>query len=207
MVESSSPSRNRASTEARILTAAEQVLVERGFGQLNVQTAAEGAGCDRKLVYRYFDGLDGLIARLAAEADQRLRARLDRVSTPEDISSRDFTRIAVQTWLHAIRNEPLTLALMAWGWVEDSPQIRALEADRARVLQDWMRARRPRLRAAPTADTVALTVVLTAAVQGLALADRARGGFSGLELNETGWARIEAALDRLTRAWPEDAAT
>lgn len=67
-----------------------------------------------------------------------------------------------------------------------------------------MRARRPRLKAAPAADTIALTAVLTAAVQGLALAERARGNFSGLTLDAPGWTRIEGALDRLTAAWPDD---
>ena len=204
MAESSSTPRNRAQTEGRILAAAEQVLVARGFGHMNVQTAAEAAGCDRKLVYRYFDGLEGLVDKLAETANSRLSTRLDRVTTPDDVGSRDFTRIAVQAWLHAIRKEPLTLALMGWAMVEDSEQLRQIEADRARLLADWMRARRPRLKAAPAADTIALTAVLTAAVQGLALAERARGGFSGLTLDAPGWTRIEGALDRLTAAWPDD---
>ena len=42
--------------------AGERILLRDGFPGLNVQTLAAEAGCDRKLVYRYFDGADGVLA-------------------------------------------------------------------------------------------------------------------------------------------------
>ncbi len=58
-----------------------------------------------------------------------------------------------------------------------------------------MRERRPRLRVPPEGDPAALNAVLMAAVQHLALADGAAVG--GLALDDAGWPRAEAALDRL----------
>ena len=78
-----------------------------------------------------------------------------------------------------------------------------MEAARSAVIQDWVRSRRPRLRLPPEGDVFALNVVMLAAVQHLALIGASRGRFAGLELDAAGWARIEAAIDQLTAAWPD----
>ncbi|MDI6624761.1 MAG: TetR/AcrR family transcriptional regulator, partial [Brevundimonas sp.] len=74
MAESPAPARlrDRSATEALIVEAGERILLRDGFPGLNVQTLAAEAGCDRKLVYRYFDGADGVVARIAARAHAAL---------------------------------------------------------------------------------------------------------------------------------------
>ena len=69
--------RSRPATEALIVEAGERILLRDGFPGLNVQTLAAEAGCDRKLVYRYFDGADGVVARIAARAHAELVRTLD----------------------------------------------------------------------------------------------------------------------------------
>ncbi|MDZ4317642.1 MAG: hypothetical protein U1A07_02190, partial [Phenylobacterium sp.] len=77
------------------------------------------------------------------------------------------------------------------------------EADRAAVIQSWMRERRPRLRVPPEGDPTALNAVLLAAVQQLALSADRRGAVAGLALDAEGWVRAEAALDRLLLVFPD----
>lgn len=193
----SSPARlrDRRATEAAIVEAGQRILLRDGFPGLNVQTLAAEAGCDRKLVYRYFEGTEGVVARLAARAAAELVRALDAAPPAANDSLRAFARASLAAWLAALRASPLTLRLMAWALVERSPLLERIEAERAALLQAWMRERRPRLRVPPEGDPVAINAVLLAAVQQLALADRAAVG--GLALDDLGWPRVLAALDRL----------
>ena len=195
--------RDRASTEGLIVQAGERILLRDGFPGLNVQTLAAETGCDRKLVYRYFDGADGVVDRIAVRAHAALTASLASIPQVESASLRTFARISLLTWLAALRASPLSLRLMAWALVEDSDLLRRIESDRAAVLQTWMRERRPRLRVPPEGDPTALNAVLLAAVQALALAADRRGAVAGLTLDAEGWSRAEAALDRLLVAFPD----
>lgn len=203
MAESPSPPRDRASTQRRIVDAGERLLLRDGFPGLNVQTLAAEAGCDRKLVYRYFEGVDGVVEKLAARAHAELVRTLDAVPRGQGDGLRAFARESLAAWLAALRASPLTLRLMAWALAEDRPVLRRVEGERAALLQAWMRERRPRLKTAPEGDPIALNAVLLGAVQQLALASQAHGAVGGLALDEAGWPRVGAALDRLLRAWPD----
>jgi len=203
MSESPPAPRDRAGTQRRIVDAGETLLLRDGFPGLNVQTLAAAARCDRKLVYRYFEGTDGVVVKLAARALAELLRTLDAAPNTAGESLRAFARESLTAWLAALRASPLTLRLMAWALVEASLLLDRIEADRSAVLQGWMRERRPRLRVPPEGDPVALNAVLLAAVQHLALSAGARPGVGGVALDDAGWARIEAALDRLLIAFPE----
>jgi AcrR family transcriptional regulator len=203
MADSTVRLRDRSATEAAIVQAGEAVLLRDGFTGLNVQTIAVQAGCDRKLVYRYFDGTDGVVRLLARQAHADLVAHLAAVPPVEAESPRAFAHHGLLTWFAALRASPLALRLMAWGLVEDSPLLREIEAERNAVLQAWMRERRPRLRTPPRTDVPALNAVLMAAVQALALASQTRGSVSGVVLDDSGCARIEDAIGHLLAAWPD----
>lgn len=203
MAESPIRLRDRRATETSIVEAGERILLRDGFPGLNVQTLAAEAGCDRKLVYRYFDGADGVVERIAGRAHAGLAASLASIPHAEAPSLRVFARISLLTWLNALRASPLTQRLMAWALVESSPLLNRIEEDRSAILQAWMRERRPRLRVPPSGDAVALNAVLLAAVQHLVLSGGARPGVGGVALDDAGWARIEGALDALLVAFPE----
>ena len=195
--------RDRSATEALIVEAGERILLRDGFPALNVQTLAGEAGCDRKLVYRYFDGADGVVARIAVRANASLVRFLDALPPSGADSLRAFARESLSAWLGALRASPLTLRLMVWALVESSPLLNRIEDERAAVLQAWMRERRPRLRIPPSGDAVAINAVLLAAVQHLALSGGARPGVGGVALDDAGWARIETALDQLLGVFPD----
>lgn len=194
--------RNRAATEVAIVDAAERLLLAEGWTGLNVQTLAAAAGVDRKLIYRYFDGVEGVVERLAARMDVWLGHTLAAEPASAAVTYRQFARESLLAWLRALRANPLILRLLAWELTGDTPLLRRTEAARAAVFQTWMRARRPRLRVPPGGDLVALNAVLLASVQHLALS-APRGDFGGVTLDEAGWSRIEAAIDTLTGVWPD----
>lgn len=189
--------RDRVGTQRRIVDAGERLLLRDGFPGVNVQTVAAEAGCDRKLVYRYFDSIDGVVAKLAERALAELVRALDARPASEAQTPRAFARDSLHAWLAALRSSPLTLRLMAWALAEQRPILVRIEAERAALLQAWMRERRPRLKSAPQGDPAALNAVLLGAVQQLALSDQAGRPVGGVALDAAGWARVEAALDAL----------
>ena len=198
MAESPAPARlrDRSATEALIVEAGERILLRDGFPGLNVQTLAAEAGCDRKLVYRYFDGVDGVVGRIAGRAHASLVRALDAVPASVTESTRRQARASLSPRRGAQRAR-------AWALVESPPLLTRIEAARSAVLQAWMRERRPRLRTPPAGDAVAINAVLLAAVQHLALSGGTRPGVGGVALDEAGWARIETALDALLVAFPD----
>jgi AcrR family transcriptional regulator len=195
--------RDRAATEAAIVSAAERLLLRDGWTGLNVQTLAVEAGVDRKLIYRYFEGVEGVVERLAGRLDLWLGETLAARPPTRATTYRDFAREMLTGYLAALRASPLMLRLVAWGLGEDTPLLRRLEASRSVVLQRWTASRRPDLPLPQGVDVVALNVVFLAAIQHLALAAVTRGRFAGVTLDDAGWDRVEAALERMLLAYPD----
>ncbi|TPW00690.1 MAG: TetR family transcriptional regulator [bacterium] len=195
--------RDRPATEAGIVSAAKCLLLAGGWTGLNVQTLAAEAGVDRKLIYRYFDGVEGVVERLAVSLDLWLGQTLAAEPPSSATAYRQFACETLTAYLRALRANPLILRLLAWELAQDTPLLRRMEAARSGVIQAWVRDRRPLLKVPPTGDIVALNVVLLGAVQHLALAAAARGAFASVTLDDAGWSRIETAIDTLTGVWPD----
>jgi AcrR family transcriptional regulator len=195
-------SRDRAATEADIVAAAERLLRRDGWTGLNVNTLAAEAGVDRKLVYRYFEGVEGVVERLAGRLDLWLGQTLAAQPATKAASYRDFAREMLTGYLSALRANPLILRLLAWELAEDTPLLRRMEAQRSAVLQRWTASRRPDLPFPQGVDVVALNAVFLAAIQHLALGALTRDRFAGVTMDEMGWRRIESAIDRMLEAYP-----
>ena len=73
MAEEQRQTRDRARTEAAILSAAERQLADGGFTAFGVNAIARAAGCDKQLIYRYFGGLDGLADAIGRQLAERGR--------------------------------------------------------------------------------------------------------------------------------------
>ena len=59
----------RVRTEAKLLEAFETVLIREGAGDVTVQAVAAEAQVAKTLIYRYFDGIGGLIKAWASQRD------------------------------------------------------------------------------------------------------------------------------------------
>ena len=49
-------------SETQLIEAVSTIITEEGFSKIGINKIARTAGCDKVLIYRYFGGLDGLIA-------------------------------------------------------------------------------------------------------------------------------------------------
>lgn len=191
------PARDRAATERAIVEATANLLAKKGFSALNVQAVAEAAGVDRKLVYRYFGGVEGVVERLGAEVRWTLGEA--RGSAGGDTYGAAVGHLAL-AYADALAKDAVLRGLIAWEQVESTPLLTTLEAARSATMRAWMTERVAGLPRPEGVDAPAINAVLIAAIQTLALSRGQDRAFSGLTLDDAGWARVEAAVVTIARA-------
>ncbi|RYY29421.1 MAG: TetR/AcrR family transcriptional regulator [Sphingomonadales bacterium] len=194
--------RNRGRTADTILEAAKTVLAEQGFAGWGINAIARAAGCDKQLVYRYHNGLDGLAEAIAAEMavwlDEALSAKPD---TPPATSYAELmTRLAL-AYLDALRSNRLAQRILAWEVAEESPLVKRFAAARGKAMMMWIARERGDLTPPVGVDAPMVNALLVAGIQHLVLAGAASGRFTGVELSGEGdWDRVRAAVRAMAEA-------
>lgn len=189
--------RDRPGTERRLREAVQRVLARDGIGALGVNAVAAEAGCDKKLITRYFGGLGGL---LAACLGDDFWPTIEEVCGGNIASIRAMPlpqRIALMltNFAHALMKRPMTLEFLAWETVERTEVTRVLEARRerwsdelnARLLDDFGQDSR---------KAAAAVAILAAAINYLLVRRRKIRTFAGLDLrSEEGWNDVREAIE------------
>ena len=117
--------KDRATTEARLLAAAETTFAEQGFAGTGVREIAGRAGVSVSLINRYFGGKDGLLMALA----ERLIAakREGTLSYPPQTSLRDEIACYLRHRLdHDMENAALVRLLVSQVAIDKSFHQRVL---------------------------------------------------------------------------------
>ncbi len=115
--------RGRLQTEQRILDAVAQILLEQGYPAVGINAIARQAGCDKVLIYRYFDGFDSLL--LAFAETTSLWWEVDEIiteSTAEcaDIPLHQYLQLLLTRYVKILEARPLALEIMAWEMSEQN---------------------------------------------------------------------------------------
>ena len=183
--------RDRDATRERLIEAGFRVLSEDGFAGLGINGIARAAGCDKKLIYRYFENLDGLVdgmgERVADDLADSLAPALD---PPPTTYAALIERLALRL-LDLLSTDPRHRQLRALELAGPPGAMARFVAARGRVLGDWMQATRGDLLPPEGLDAPALNAVLIAAVEGLAFS-----GGPGLDTPERGRAALLHLLRR-----------
>jgi AcrR family transcriptional regulator len=191
--------RNRASTEERIINAAIGILSDTGFIGLGINPIAQRAGIDKQLIYRYFGGMDGVIAALGKNLGLWLTDAVeagDRQPPPGTYA--ELIARLLDAYIVGLRGSPLVQRLLAWELVQPGPALKALEAVRSEAVSNWMARVKGDLKAPEGIDAPAINALLLAGVHHLVLREASIGRFAGLDLADaTGWSRVRAAAHSL----------
>lgn len=193
------PIRNKEITKEKLVKAVGKVLAEVGFQRLGVNLVAREAGVDKKLIYRYYHGLEGLVAEYGRTvefwptAEELLGGDTERIRemAPHEIMSQFFKR-----YLRAILRRPQTLEILAWEGVVRNELTRGLEEVRVKTALEFFEL----MQADPPeeVDLTALVMILAAAVNFLAVRSRIHDSLGGVDVrSESGWKRIEDTFDLL----------
>ncbi len=126
--------KNRLQTEQKILQAVEQILLNDGFPAIGINSIARTAGCDKVLIYRYFDGLDGLLLSVAETTDLWWQVNEIITEASDEIGKvplHDYLMTLLKRHAESLQTMPLTLEIMAWEMSAENNLTVALARTRA----------------------------------------------------------------------------
>jgi AcrR family transcriptional regulator len=200
--------RDRFATRAAILQSAAELVAAHGVQGVGVNALAHAAGCDKVLIYRYFGGLDGVLAALGAERMLWPRVEVDanggNAEPDGDASLADLLESVVLEEWAAFAGGALMLRAEAAELEGGNALGRAAAAQRSERHAEIIASLRASHRVPPYVDLEALLELLSAALTLLAL--RAASGSAAktartLEPSTPeGWRRIEKTIGTIVRA-------
>lgn len=192
----------RQQTEAKLLKALEDVILEQGMKGLGINAVGKKAGVSTELIYRYFDGLPGLLLAWMQQQDfwtQRLHA----FTSPESAERTpvELIEAMLRGQVDVLAQNPALAEIRRWELIETSNVGEALAKRRERTARVFV----DRLdQLAPEVDLPAHVAVMLASVLYLSLRAKTETHFLGISLrSEDGWDRIWHALREQMGALPE----
>jgi AcrR family transcriptional regulator len=175
------------------------VLAKKGFKGIGVNAVAREAGVDKVLIYRYFDGLPGLIAAFGKEGNfwpSSLELaggdlqKFSRLPLEERLSELGAN------FIQALRKRPLTQAIMAWEMSESNELTQALERVREQSIIEFFQLFF--MKDQVQVDLQAIVMLIGAAISYLVTRSNNIDLYGGLEIGtDQGWQRIEQAITTL----------
>lgn len=190
--------RNRSATETRILDAARMIIARDGFTALGVNAVAAEAGCDKKLITRYFGGIEGVVEALGGE----LGFWVGPVPPKTDPGASYADRMAelLNAYSAMLAQNDLLQRVLAAELEKPSAALVALDQKRTQAMGQWIAEARGTVQAPEGVDAPAINAILIAAVHYLTLRARTTGGFAGLDLSsEAARGRVQTALQTLLK--------
>jgi AcrR family transcriptional regulator len=185
--------RDRDATAKGLLAAALRVLARDGFTALGPNAVAAEAGCDKKLIYRYFGGMEGLVEALGGEVAAWLGGAAPAV--PEDAGYAARIEALLTGYAKGLRGDVALQRVLAWELAEGGETLRRLEDVRSVAFGRWTAAALADAERPAGVDAPAVNAVLLAALHYLTLRARTLGRFAGMELaTPEGRERVDAAL-------------
>jgi TetR/AcrR family transcriptional regulator len=116
-------------TRTAILSAAEKSFAAHGYNGVSVDAIARIAGCNKSLLFQYFENKMGLYSAVLADADDRLAVLVERCGAPAEGNApvvggragfRSFLRSMFGAFFDYMAENPNFARILAWeqsdGW-------------------------------------------------------------------------------------------
>lgn len=191
--------RNREATEQKLIAACGDILLSHGPEGIGVNNVVELAGVGKQLLYRYFDGLPGLLKAWLEQCDDWPTAGElvgDRASF-DKLPYRDKVKRIQLNYLRALRERPVITRLMASELLHPTEVTAALESASDRIGRD-LAGILSELGEADQQALVDLSLVCYCMFNYLSLRAANSPLVFGMDLRrEQDWQRIEAVVARL----------
>ncbi len=185
----------RIATERALVAAVGAVLRRDGMHGLGVNAVAAEAGADKKLIYRYFGGLPGLLRAFGESAD--FWPDLDELLGPDRavlaLPTAEMGAEIVRRHAAGLRRRPLTLELLAWECGHRDALTAVLEDVRQTISEALIAEMLAAGHHVPRGGRV-LSSLFAAAMNYLAVRGRDIARFGDLSLDDDGWDEIGAVV-------------
>lgn len=190
--------KNREQTEEKILEAVGSIIENQGFEKVGINAIATEAGVSKMLIYRYFGGVEELIAQYLIQKDYW--ANTDAaIINPEAVG--DSIKSMFRRQVEQLRNDITLRRLYRWELFTDNQNIRQLrnrrEENGCRLIK-MVSA----LTGCPDAQVAALASILSASISYLALLEDQCQSYSGICLQtDEGWNQLMQGIEMIIDLW------
>ncbi len=193
----------REKTEQAILKALDDQLSEGGMTTVGINSIAKRAGVSKELIYRYFDGMPGLM--LAWMQGRDFWSSKSGTLASEETSALSPAAL-IRTMLHeqeaVLSKDPALAEVRRWELIERNEVSEKLSRRRETIARGFI----DRLDGlTDKADVPGIVSILLAGVLYLSLRAKTEDVFVGVPLRTPeGWDRIWGAVDQLLTALPDE---
>ena len=190
--------KNREQTEEKILEAVGSIIENQGFEQVGINAIATEAGVSKMLIYRYFGGVEELIAQYLIQKDYW--ANTDAaIINPEAVG--DSIKSMFRRQVEQLRNDITLRRLYRWELFTDNQNIRQLrnrrEENGCRLIK-MVSA----LTGCPDAQVAALASILSASISYLSLLEGQCQSYNGICLQtDEGWNQLMQGIEMIIDLW------
>ena len=190
--------KNRELTEKKIIDAVERIIENQGFEKLGINAIASEAGVSKMLIYRYFGGLDELLAHYLMQKDYWANTDttiLEQANVGESIKN------MFRKQIEQMRNDIMLKRLCRWELTADNDNIRTLQDRRERNGRDLIQMV-ARLTGCSNAEVASLATILSASISYLVLMEEQTSTYNGIDLqSEEGWKQIMDGMGLMIDLW------
>ena len=190
--------KNREQTEEKIFEAVGSIIENQGFEKVGINAIATEAGVSKMLIYRYFGGVEELIAQYLIQKDYW--ANTDTaIINPEAVG--DSIKSMFRRQVEQLRNDITLRRLYRWELFTDNQNIRQLrnrrEENGCRLIK-MVSA----LTGCPDAQVAALASILSASISYLALLEDQCQSYNGICLQtDEGWNQLMQGIEMIIDLW------
>ena len=190
--------KNREHTESRILEAVASIIESEGFEKLGINTIALKANVSKMLIYRYFGGLEELIARFIMQKDYW--ANTDTlILNPHSVG--DSIKSMFRNQIEQLRNDVTLRRLCRWELSCHNASIDRLRDKREENGCNLIKVV-SRLTGCSNSEVASLASILSASISYLTLIEDQCPTYNGIALQtDKGWEQIAQGVDMIVDLW------
>lgn len=181
-------------TEKNIIDAVSSIILTEGFSRLGINRIAREARCDKVLIYRYFGGIEGLIARWAKENDYysfAIDTFKEKINSSADMCS--VAKEVLVQQLRFIRKSRMMQELILWELSGNATfdYIRETREKNGHQIQQMIE----RKLGVTDSNARYYITILMAAINYLVLFSRISDMYNGVDFSsEDTWPKIESTI-------------
>jgi putative transcription regulator, tetR family len=190
--------KSREQTESKILEAVASIVESDGFEKLGINTIALKASVSKMLIYRYFGGLEELVARFIMQKDYW--ANTDTlILNPHSVG--DSIKSMFRNQIEQLRNDVTLRRLCRWELSCHNASIDRLRDKREENGCNLIKVV-SRLTGCSNSEVASLASILSASISYLTLIEDQCPTYNGIALQtDKGWEQIAQGVDMIVDLW------
>lgn len=190
--------KSREQTESKILEAVASIVESDGFEKLGINTIALKANVSKMLIYRYFGGLEELVAQFIMQKDYW--ANTDTlILNPHSVG--DSIKSMFRNQIEQLRNDVTLRRLCRWELSCHNASIDRLRDKREENGCNLIKVD-SRLTGCSNSEVASLASILSASISYLTLIEDQCPTYNGIALQtDKGWEQIAQGVDMIVDLW------